>query len=317
MDEIKTLLKIKAKNSMSIERLNSLRARKRKMDRAKVKNKNADTRKFTVHELLDDLKKSYLDPDRDVFIHGSFSKINAGIKAEELIKIFQDFMSPSANILMPAYPMPGTMQEWMSDPAPFDVQNSPSMMGILTEVFRRHPGVRRSLHPSHSVCAFGPDADYYVRDHHTSPLPCGSVSPFARLVERGGQILCIGSDVGKVTAYHVVEDTTTDFPVNVYTDAPMSKKVINNGTEIEVVTQVANPALSPWRVDNYPLKLEEFKRHMKAFGCLRSSQFGSANFDVIDAERFLDMLKNLAKKGITIYHRPENPIIRKIAGFPF
>ena len=38
----------------------------------------------------------------------------------------------------------------------FDAKRTPSEMGLLTELFRRMPGSRRSLHPTHSITAFGP-----------------------------------------------------------------------------------------------------------------------------------------------------------------
>ena len=37
----------------------------------------------------------------------------------------------------------------------FDVRRQPSEMGLLSELFRRRESVRRSLHPTASVCALG------------------------------------------------------------------------------------------------------------------------------------------------------------------
>ena len=37
----------------------------------------------------------------------------------------------------------------------FDVENEPSCVGLLTNLFRKRPGVLRSWHPTHSVAAFG------------------------------------------------------------------------------------------------------------------------------------------------------------------
>ena len=44
----------------------------------------------------------------------------------------------------------------------FYVDDSPSCVGILTELFRKRPGVVCSLHPTHSVAALGKDAEDFI-----------------------------------------------------------------------------------------------------------------------------------------------------------
>ena len=60
----------------------------------------------------------------------------------------------------------------------FDVRRTPSQMGLVTELFRRTPGVTRSLHPTHSICALGPLANELCATHHLSPWRFGELSPF-------------------------------------------------------------------------------------------------------------------------------------------
>lgn len=317
MEEIKTLLRMTAKGVLPMQAVETLRARSQKNKRKRAANANVRQEKFSATDLREHLESSGIDRARDIFIHGAFSRVGVDGGPDTLIDVITDFMDPRVTILMPAYPMGGTALEWMASPEPFDVQNSPSKMGALTEVFRKRKGTLRSLHPSHSVCAAGPEAEFYIKDHHTSVFPCGEASPFARLAERNGQIICIGSDVGKVTAYHVAEDVNPNFPVQVRLPRPMTKMVLNNGQSLSVETMVGDPALSPWRVDNFAPKLEEFRGHMKEYGCLKVGRLGYAEMNVIEAKGFLDMLNKLAKTGTTIYHRPRNPVVRKIAGFPF
>src|SRR2546430_10947073 len=45
----------------------------------------------------------------------------------------------------------------------FLVDKAPAYTGLLCEVFRRTPGVSRSIHLGSSVCAVGPDADFLDR----------------------------------------------------------------------------------------------------------------------------------------------------------
>ena len=126
---------------------------------------------------------------------------------------------------MQAYPMPATMYEWMRDPEPFCLASSPSRMGALTEVFRKMPGVIRSAHPTHSVTAYGPAANTYTRNHHNLPdAVCGGLALPRIHTDCGGDILCIGTGVGKITSYHVIEDYLDDYPPSVYLEKRMAKR---------------------------------------------------------------------------------------------
>ena len=60
--------------------------------------------------------------------------------------------------------------------APFDPDKTPSGVGYLSEVFRKRPGVLRSLHPVHSVIAFGKNAAYITADHDICETGCGEGS---------------------------------------------------------------------------------------------------------------------------------------------
>lgn len=44
----------------------------------------------------------------------------------------------------------------------FNPETEPSCVGILSNIFRKRPNVIRSLHPTHSVAAYGLDAIEYV-----------------------------------------------------------------------------------------------------------------------------------------------------------
>ena len=50
----------------------------------------------------------------------------------------------------------------------FDVEKTPSCIGLLPERFRLTPGVRRSIHPTHSVCAYGALAEAFLAGRNTA-----------------------------------------------------------------------------------------------------------------------------------------------------
>ena len=88
----------------------------------------------------------------------------------------------------------------------FDLQNTPSCVGVLPEYFRTRPGTIRSVHPTHSVCGVGREAEHLLKDHHLDTTPCGTHSPFYHLREVGGQVLFLGCGMRPNTSMHAVEE---------------------------------------------------------------------------------------------------------------
>ena len=53
----------------------------------------------------------------------------------------------------------------------------------------------------------GPDAEWYTRGHHTDGTPYGPQSPWMKHLERGGQLLYLGTTlINSGTSLHAVED---------------------------------------------------------------------------------------------------------------
>jgi len=103
--------------------------------------------------------------------------------------------------------MPALSYESVNEGNPFfDVANTPSCVGALTEYFRRRPGTMRSVHPTHSVCGVGPGAGRMLDEHFRDVTPCGRNSPYFRLGEESGQILFLGCGLKPNTSMHAVEE---------------------------------------------------------------------------------------------------------------
>jgi aminoglycoside 3-N-acetyltransferase len=306
LEELKTLGLIGAKRVIPEPMINQLRDAKRKWARRGLREAESKIIPLNQAELEADLRNLGVRVGRDLLIHSSMSKlgpVQGGAVA--VIRGFQAVAGPEATLIMPAYPTPATMSQWMHDPAPFHMAESPSRMGILTEVFRRMPGALRSAHPSHSVTALGPNARDYTAAHHQAETPCGPGSPFLIHAERGGDILCIGTGVGKITSYHLIEDQLEAFPLRVYPGERMGKLVIfPDGRRERIEVRVGDSRLSPWRVDNFKPKETEFLSHLRSFGACKEGRIGEAACHLIDAARFQAMMAELAHRGITIYHRP-------------
>jgi len=87
-----------------------------------------------------------------------------------------------------------------------DVLYTPSCVGKLPEIFRKRPGVRRSLHPTHSLAAAGADAVEFLSGEEHIKTPCGKGGAYYKLWERDAQILMIGVNFTNNTFIHGIEE---------------------------------------------------------------------------------------------------------------
>lgn len=313
-EEVKTYAGVFVKRMLPGGTVEHLRGLARRRARTRRRSGPAEQHApLTRERLASDLSTLGLRKDQDVLIHAAFSALGpiengpAGV-----LDAIRDVVGPNATILAPAYPMSGTMHEWMTSSATFDVKNSKSCMGAISEYMRSRPEARRSAHPTHSVVAIGPEADAYTAHHHEGDTPAGPQSPFWFHMRKGGGILCLGSGIGKVTSYHVIEDLVPDFPLDVYCVQPFEKLVLfEDGSSRHIRTRINDPDLSPWRVDNFKPKETEILDRLRQCGAVRVGMVGDALSHLMNAAILLELMRDWLRMGVTIYHRPRWGVPRR------
>lgn len=91
-------------------------------------------------------------------------------------------------------------------PAPvFDAATTPSQLGLFSEMFRKMPGVIRSIHSTHSIAAEGRLAADFCAGHYEQDTPCGLGTPYSRVVHAAGAALMFGVDFTYYTPFHTAE----------------------------------------------------------------------------------------------------------------
>ena len=129
-------------------------------------------------------------------------------------------LGPEGTLLMPAL-----SYDYVTRRSPtFDVRHTPSNVGAIPEYFRTRPGTRRSMHPTHSVCAVGPRTGEMLDDHPLDDTSCGPHSPFHKLRDVGGQLLMLGCGLHANTSMHAIEELVE--PLYLYAD-PITYRLIH------------------------------------------------------------------------------------------
>ncbi len=132
-----------------------------------------------------------------VMVHCSWrSMYNYDSSPEDVIDMLEELVGESGTILMPSYG---------PDRNRFDVDQTPSSAGVLSEVFRRQPDVQRSACTHFSIAGTGRDADAILSDHINSRYGFDEHSPCFKLGEYpNGKVLFLGlgAEPTKISVFH-------------------------------------------------------------------------------------------------------------------
>jgi aminoglycoside 3-N-acetyltransferase len=161
----------------------------------------------TGPEMVRDLRALGLGAGDTVLVHSAMSRIgNVQGGAAAVAEAFRRVLGPQGTLAVPTFPFVGSMLTHVRSDPDFDLDQTPSLMGALTEHVRTRPGARRSLEPTHPVAVIGPGAAYLVEDHVNADGPCDAHSPLYRLTQVEGYVLLAGVDFRSCTLLHTAEE---------------------------------------------------------------------------------------------------------------
>jgi aminoglycoside N3'-acetyltransferase len=169
-----------------------------------------------VHDLLERLGVVRGDT---VYLHTSFSRLgHLGIAPDALLDTVLDYLGPSATLVLPCFtwhldkadrPWKGYADYYRERPV-FDARYTPANIGLVPELFRTRPGVRRSVHYWWSVAAHGPLAEDIVAGQERVELPYGPDSAFGRLCRAGATVVGLGVSLNTTSLAPVVDHEIGD-----------------------------------------------------------------------------------------------------------
>ena len=165
-----------------------------------MSNNQTNRSAVTQADIVRGLTELGLENGDTVLVHSSmksFGYVEGGPDA--VIEALLEVIGPRGCLVMPTLTMGAA-----ENPVIFDVRTSPSVAGLVTEVFRNRPQVRRSHHPLSSAAAEGWAAEEMIRYHTDTPadLP----SPYGQVYLRGGWCLFLGAPWDSNTMFHVAEE---------------------------------------------------------------------------------------------------------------
>lgn len=236
---------------------------------------------YTQAELLTQLEQLGIDKDGTLLVHSSFKSmgpIEGG--PDTVLDSLSTFMKEGL-LVLPTH----TWRYINADNPVFHVENSPTNVGILTELFRKRPGVVRSLHPTHSVGALGKDAEAFVSGDEKCDTPCARESVWGKLLDQKAQIMLLGVDLTRNTFIHGIEEWV-DIPGRMTDTHEELYSVRADGTKIKVPSR-RHCGLSWsehfWKVDDVLL----------ATGAMWMGKLGDADVRICDTVKLTEVLTEM------------------------
>lgn len=260
---------------------------------------SCNKRSYTKDDLKKDLAQMGLQSTDKIMVHSSMKSIGeveggADTVVDALMEYFSDGL-----VMVPTH----TWKQMSEQYNVFDPMTEPACVGIIPNIFYKRQGVYRSLHPTHSIAAFGMGAKEYVAGEENRSTPCAEEGCFGRLKEIGAYILLVGVTHARNTYIHSVEESFA-VPERL-TEHPTTFRVkLPDGSLKEVKMHRHYNAKEEHISDTF----DKFMNGYYELGAARKVTFGDAQCILCEASKLYEATARILKREINCFiDRPEMP----------
>lgn len=246
---------------------------------------------YNKNDLTDHIRAMGIKPDDTLLIHSSMKAIGEVENgAHTVLDAFMEYLADGL-LILPTH----TWRQINEDYNVFDVVNEPSCVGILTNLFMNRPGVIRSWHPTHSVAAFGCDAEQYTAGEERFDTPCPRDGCWGKLYDRKGKILFLGAPITRNTIIHGVEEW-----------AGISNRLTDKHQHLKILTPDGKLLDRPMRRHFSPIpdvsknygKLEEPLLHI---GAAQKGRIGDAVSILVEVVPMVDLTMEFLQRDPDLF----------------
>ena len=226
-----------------------------------------------------------------IVVASSFGNLNADYSPKEVVELLMKIVTKEGGIMMPYYP-PTNSTIWAKEGKVFNMNETPSGMGVLTNVFSQNPGVVKSVHPTKAVCVWGKDAESIAEGHEKGITPYYWDTPYGKYLKLGCK--SVGLGLKNIPMIHAMEDVLSEPFDFYYQKEKYHLKVIKkDGSEMLIDTlvhdeDVMERSMSP---GDYTASLG-----VKSY---KKQNFGLSFLYVVDNDDLFDGVKRAYANGYT------------------
>lgn len=243
----------------------------------------------TKQDIFDFLSRNGFRRDDTVTIHAALRQVGPIENgADGLIDALTEYLCDGL-LLVPTHTWanvnPGNPR--------FDVRETVPCIGTLAKVAAFRKDGIRSLHPTHSMAAFGKNARAYIEGEEKSGTPAPMGGALSRLYDVGGKVILLGIGHERNTYLHAVDERID-----------VQNRLAEQGFDVEIVDWNGNVTLKrdyhPHAVAGLPEGIsgcsEYYPNYSKAFevcGAVTYDTLGNARVHICDVKKMSDQMMKI------------------------
>ena len=114
-------------------------------------------RHIELTDIISDLTNLGIKKGDVIFVHSSLRKLGYVVGGPStVINALIEVIGPEGTLVIPTYPLSGTMlSKCKKKNYIFDYKTTPTGLGSIPSEFLKFEGIFRSIHPTHSISAYG------------------------------------------------------------------------------------------------------------------------------------------------------------------
>lgn len=244
-------------------------------------------REYTKEQLIQQLRDMGIQPTDCLLVHSSMKAIGPVTGgADTVLDALQEAVSEGL-LMLPTH----TWRQMSAEYSLFDPETEPVCVGILPELFRKRPGVVRSLHPTHSMAVYGKGAEAYIAGEENRTTPCAPEGCWGRLKDVKAKILLLGVTHARNTYIHSIEESF-DIPER-FTEEPVRfhVKLPDGGVRWMDVYRHYNK-----KEAHISETFDKMKEGYEKTGAAKTVRFGDAQCILCDAAKLFEVTGRILKK---------------------
>jgi len=245
-------------------------------------------------DLLDGFGKIKIQSDT-IVVHTSYKSLG-GVEGgvDTVIDVMQELMGKDGTVLFPAF----NFQSW-TETHYFDVKETPSKMGMITEQARLRPNAKRTPHPIYSFSALGARADEFSKTEDVEAY--GPNSSFALFHKLNATIISIGLDFNNsFSMHHYIE-------YNVGCDYRRVKEFAGIYMGYDRVPQTKKYSMFVRLNDRVKTYIVPGMNDLLGAGAIKEISVGAAKVHYLTANEFFDNMSVIVREQPEKLHYIEEP----------
>jgi len=242
---------------------------------------------YSKEQLLQQLREMGIKPTDNLLVHSSMKSlgmVQGG--ADTVLDSLQEAV-PEGLLILPTH----TWKQMSEEYNVFDPETEPVCVGILPELFRKRPGVVRSLHPTHSVAVYGAGAGDYIKGEENCTTPCPPSGCWGRLKDINAKILLLGVTHTRNTYIHSIEESF-DIPER-FTEKPTRFHVKMPDGSVKAVDMYRHyNRIDPHISEHYDVMKEGYE----TTGAAKTVRLGDAQCILCEAAKLYEVTGRILMK---------------------